>query len=125
MFITTHSSSLAAKIDLNSFTCLHRDANGIITPYYPREAYKNSKDSKNYVQRYLDATRADILFAGGIIFVEGMAEQILFPSFAKRLNCYDEWTAKQIIVVSVDGRYFTHFLKLWEKEMGSLLANRV
>jgi len=125
VFITTHSSSLAAKIDLNSFTCLHRDANGIITPYYPREAYKNSKDSKNYVQRYLDATRADILFAGGIIFVEGMAEQILFPSFAKRLNCYDEWTAKQIIVVSVDGRYFTHFLKLFDTNTDGTLPIKI
>ena len=30
-----------------------------------------------------------MLFAGGIIFVEGMAEQILFPVFAKILGLYD------------------------------------
>lgn len=114
IFITTHSSSLAAKVKLDEFTCLLKDSKGIITPYYPRDILANDKTSKNYLQRYLDATRADMLFAGGIIFVEGLAEQILFPAFAKRLGLYSEWMRKQIVVINIGGRYFDHFLKLYD-----------
>jgi predicted ATP-dependent endonuclease of OLD family len=122
IFVTTHSSSLAAKVKLDEFTCLFKDDKGVITPYYPREILDTKdKASKDYIQRYLDATRADMLFAGGIIFVEGMAEQILFPAFAKRLGLYDQWMQKQIVVINIGGRYFEHFLKLYDsKQFGTL-----
>lgn len=98
---------------MDEFTCLYKNPDGTIIPYYPREILsgEDNKSSKDYIQRYLDATRADMLFAGGIIFVEGMAEQILFPAFAKRLGLYDQWMQKQIVVINIGGRYFEHFLK--------------
>ncbi|WP_460198390.1 ATP-dependent nuclease [Segatella asaccharophila] len=121
VFITTHSSSLAAKIKLDEFTCLYKDKNGIVTAYYPRAVFADDNMSRNYIQRYLDATRADMLFAGGIIFVEGMAEQILLPAFAKRLNLYEKWMKKQIVVVNIGGRYFENFLKLYDgRQKGTL-----
>lgn len=127
VFITTHSSSLAAKVKLDEFTCLYKNSDGIILPYYPREILgkKEDKSSKDYIQRYLDATRADMLFAGGIIFVEGMAEQILFPSFAKRLGLYDKWMQKQIVVINIGGRYFAHFLKLYNSDKQGTLPIRI
>lgn len=127
VFITTHSSSLAAKVKLDEFTCLHKNTDGTIIPYYPREILGNKEDksSKDYIQRYLDATRADMLFAGGIIFVEGMAEQILFPAFAKRLGLYDKWMQKQIAVINIGGRYFEHFLKLYDGDKQGTLPIKI
>lgn len=127
VFITTHSSSLAAKVKLDEFTCLYKNADGTIIPYYPREILGDKKDktSKDYIQRYLDATRADMLFAGGIIFVEGLAEQILFPAFAKRHEFYDKWMQKQIVVINIGGRYFEHFLKLYDGDKQGTLPIRI
>lgn len=126
IFVTTHSSSLAAKVKLDEFTCLFKDDKGVITPYYPREILDvKDKASKDYIQRYLDATRADMLFAGGIIFVEGMAEQLLFPAFAKRLGLYDQWMQKQIVVINIGGRYFDHFLKLYDGSVPGTLPIRI
>jgi len=126
IFVTTHSSSLAAKVKLDEFTCLFKDDKGVITPYYPREIFSiNDKKSKDYIQRYLNATRADMLFAGGIIFVEGMAEQILFPAFAKRLGLYDKWMQKQIVVINIGGRYFEHFLKLYDGTVSGTLPIKI
>lgn len=127
IFITTHSSSLASKVKLDEFTCLYKNPDGTIIPYYPREILsgEDKKSSKDYIQRYLDATRADMLFAGGIIFVEGMAEQILFPAFAKRLGLYDQWMQKQIVVINIGGRYFEHFLKLYDGRKDGTLPIKI
>jgi putative ATP-dependent endonuclease of the OLD family len=37
------------------------------------------------LQRYIDVTRAEVLFAKGVILVEGAAEQFLIPAFARSL----------------------------------------
>ena len=38
------------------------------------------------LQRYLDATRAEVLFARGVILVEGAAELFLVPAVAQALG---------------------------------------
>lgn len=39
------------------------------------------------IERYIDVKRGEIYLAKGIIFVEGIAEEYLVPSFAKHLGC--------------------------------------
>ena len=68
--------------------------------------------SKQYVQRFLDATKADIFFANRLIFVEGIAEELLLPVFARYMN--KNLTDEHVLVVNMGGRYFNHFLKLFD-----------
>ena len=68
--------------------------------------------SKQYVQRFLDATKADMFFANKLIFVEGVAEELLLPAFARYLN--KSLTDEHVLVVNMGGRYFKHFLKLFD-----------
>jgi putative ATP-dependent endonuclease of OLD family len=60
-----------------------------------------------------------MLFANKIIFVEGLAEQLLLPCFAAYKNIDDNITQEDelinqhISIVSVDSRTFNHFLRLY------------
>jgi putative ATP-dependent endonuclease of the OLD family len=49
---------------------------------------KLSTDQIKDLQRYLDVSRAEILFARAVIFVEGDAEKFLLPEFARQAG-YD------------------------------------
>lgn len=73
---------------------------------------ENDVASKQYVQKFLDATKADMFFANKLIFVEGIAEELLLPVFARYLNI--NLTDEHILVVNMGGRYFNHFLKLFD-----------
>jgi predicted ATP-dependent endonuclease of OLD family len=83
-------------------------------------SFGKNDDSKNYVKRFLDATKSNMLFADKVIFVEGLAEQILLPCFAAYEkdkddnNAEDELISQHVSIISVDSRTFKHFLKLYK-----------
>lgn len=80
IFITTHSSQITAAVKLDDIICLHKGEDGVTNVCYPGKVFTDSdedKKSKNYVQRFLDATKSDMLFARKIILVEGIAEELL------------------------------------------------
>lgn len=113
IFITTHSTHITSAIDLDNIICLYEDVKGQINVGYPGKAFGNDNKSKMYVQRFLDATKSNMLFADRIVFVEGLAEQLLIPCLAAYLKKEEEMLSKHIAIVSVDSRTFTHFIKLF------------
>ncbi len=125
VFITSHSPSLTAKVKLDELCCLFKDHRHKVNAYYPRKIYASEPKSKKFVQRYLDATRADMLFAGKILFVEGLAEQILIPVFVNLLGYNQDWLSQQAIVINIAGRYFDHFLKMYDGTNENTLPIRV
>ncbi len=125
VFMTSHSPSLTAKVKLDELCCLFKDKNCKVNAYYPRKIYAELPKSKSFVQRYLDATRADMLFAGKILFVEGLAEQILIPVFVELLGYRNEWLKKQAVIINIGGRYFDHFLKMYDSKEKQTLPIRV
>ena len=114
VFVTSHSPSLVASVKLDELCCLHKSLEGGFKVYSPKKIFEKDVPAKKFIQRYLDATRADMLFAGGIIFVEGIAEQVLLPVFARLLGLYDKWLRRHIVVINIGGRYFDSFLKLYD-----------
>lgn len=116
IFMTSHSTQIASAVKLDDLICLTSPVLGQINVGYPRAIYKknNAEDveSKQYVQRFLDATKADMFFANKLIFVEGVAEELLLPVFARYMN--KNLTDEQVLVVNMGGRYFSHFLKLFD-----------
>jgi putative ATP-dependent endonuclease of the OLD family len=114
-FLTTHSTHITAAAGLEPIICLSlSDADGVVHVAYPARVFGKSKEgeaSRNYVERYLDATKSNMLFAKGVIFVEGIAEQLLVP-------CLSECIARPIetyhvAVIAVGGVTFKHFLPLF------------
>lgn len=77
--LTTHSTTLASKIDLNSLIICNN------THVYPMgEEYTSlNKLDYRFLERFLDATKANLFFAKGVIIVEGDAENLLIPTIAE------------------------------------------
>lgn len=115
VFVTTHSPEIVSAVSIDDLVCLHVPEYGCVRAGYPKFLFKENeadKLSKLYVQRFLDATRSDMFFASKLIFVEGIAEELLLPTFAKYLG-YD-LAAQHVLIVNMGGRYFKHFLKLFD-----------
>lgn len=112
IFMTSHSTQIASAVKLDDLICLTSPVLGQINVGYPRVIYRDDVESKQYVQRFLDATKADMFFANKLIFVEGVAEELMLPVFAKYMN--KNLTDEHILVVNMGGRYFKHFLKLFD-----------
>lgn len=119
MFITSHSPNITAAVDLDDIIVLYKNEEEIEVAY-PGKVFSDSDEdvkSKKYVQRFIDVTKADIFFARNLILVEGLAEQLLVPEFAKTLEC--DLTDTHTSVINIGGRYFEHFLKLFDSSNSS------
>ena len=114
VFVTTHSTHVTSAVGLEPIICLAQGDVGDIRASYPAKLFPDTLEgqaSKGYVARYLDATKATMLFAKGIILVEGIAEQMILPAIASRLEqAFDE---SHVSVIRVDGLTFKHFLPLF------------
>jgi len=71
---------------------------------------KFQENERQDLERYLDVTRGEMLFARGILLVEGDAELFLLPILGK-LNGYD-FDELGITACSVAGTNFTPYVKL-------------
>lgn len=125
VFVTTHSTQITSAVSLNEIICLHNE-NGLIHVGYPAKTFPNNAtgiSAKAYVQRFLDATRSDMLFAQKIIFVEGLAEQLLLPTLAK--YCGKNLEDFHIAIIPVGGRFFDNFLYMFDSTNASVIPKRI
>lgn len=77
--LTTHSTTLASKIDLNSLIVCNENH---VFPMGEEHTNLNPSDYR-FLERFLDATKANLFFAKGVIIVEGDAENLLIPTIAE------------------------------------------
>ena len=126
VFITTHSPNITAAVGLDDIIVMNPYTDGTLTVGYPGKLFDSSKEdkaSKAYVERFLDVTKSDMLFAKGIILVEGIAEQLLMSIFAERTG--NDLEDNHIAVINVGGRYFDHFLKLFDSQRKYAINKKV
>ncbi len=119
LFVTSHSTQITSAVSLDEMVCLYTDG-GDFRVAYPGRLFGDSdedKESKQYVQRFLDATKSDMLFADKVIFVEGLAEELLIPVMAEYLGMIFE--DAHVATITAGGRYFGHFLKLFDTNRNS------
>lgn len=118
VFFTTHSTHITSASSLDNIIVLTAPEEEGEQPQvaYPGQAFTGLADGearKRYVERHLDATRSSMLFAKGIIFVEGVTEQLVIPPLAA-LHLGDEKLADHHVeVVAVGGSTFRNFLPLF------------
>ncbi len=121
IFVTTHSTHITSAVSIDEIICLHNE-DGDISIGYPKMVFPDIK-SKSYVQRFLDATKSDMLFAQKILFVEGIAEQLLLSVFAKYLG--ESLEDNHVAVINVGGKYFDHFLHLFDERKENTIPKKV
>lgn len=116
--LTTHSPHIASVAPLNSLVVLRSSGSPSKTDARSTVGAGLTTTEVEDLERYLDVTRGELLFAKGVILVEGEAETYLVPAFAKVLG-YD-LDELGISVCSVAGTNFLPFVKLLGKKSLSI-----
>ena len=111
-FITTHSPNLSSKVPIEKmFLCV---AGKIFS--LKQEKTGLSNNDYRFLEKFLDVTKADLFFAKGLIFVEGISEQLILPSYAKALGKSFEDDGISIINIGHTG--FSRFVNIFkDKEL--------
>lgn len=109
LLLTTHSPHITSVAPLRSLVLLKQDPENGAT--IGRSAVDCDLDFAEVddLERYLDVTRAEMLFSRGIVFVEGESEKYLIPKFAELLGI--DLDSYGITVCSVSGVNFAPYLK--------------
>ncbi|MHA1381918.1 MAG: ATP-dependent nuclease, partial [Candidatus Helarchaeota archaeon] len=113
LLLTTHSTHIAAKMNLGNSVIIYNDSNNQPKSHYILSGIneKKEKSSIHYLHKYIDATKSRMFFSRKIILVEGISEQLLIPLFYKK---YFNTTLEKdgCNIINVNGVSFSHFLKI-------------
>ena len=112
VIMTTHSPLLASVVELNNLLLIqNRKA------FSMREG-KTMLDPSDYkfLERYLDATKANLFFAKGVIIVEGPGEALLLPTLAQLLN--RNLTDYGISIVDVKSTGLRRYARIFQRKEG-------
>ena len=82
IILTTHSPLLASAVKLENIILI-KNGNA-----YPLSKSETNLDENDYIflERYLDATKANLFFARNVMIVEGPGEALLLPTLSRLLN---------------------------------------
>ena len=82
VIISTHSTHISSVSQISSVNVLSRATKQAVV-FNPSNGLEKPEIVR--IERYLDAVRTNLLFAKGVILVEGDAEQILIPELVKKV----------------------------------------
>lgn len=110
--LTTHSITLASKIKLANLIVLKG------SEAFPMSSeYTMMKPADyNFLERFLDATKANLFFAKGLIMVEGDAENLLIPAIAQLIgrNLHEYGVS----VVNVGSTAYKRYISIFKRKDG-------
>jgi putative ATP-dependent endonuclease of the OLD family len=110
ILLTTHSPHVASVTPLESLVLLRTEDSPAHTTAHSVLGAGLDNTETDDLERYLDVTRGELLFARGVILVEGDAEEYLVPVLAKLLG--HDMDELGISVCSVSGTNFLPYVKL-------------
>lgn len=110
VLMTTHSPHIASVTPLRDIVLLRLNKDGNATEAVSTAEIELEAPDVADLERYLDVNRGEVLFAKGVILVEGDAERFLLPVLAKN-NGYD-LDELGIAVCSISGTNFYPYLTL-------------
>lgn len=122
VLVTTHSPHIASVAPLGSLTVLRADSDASrrTSQIFSLDKLELPVTDVADLERYLDVTRAEMLFAKGIILVEGTAEAFLVPAFAahemERQGLGSSLDELGITVCSVSGTDFAPYWRVTSDE---------
>ncbi|MET9001761.1 AAA family ATPase [Amycolatopsis sp. NPDC004169] len=109
LVVTTHSSHIAAVTRLDAIVLLRRDETGATVAATTTRAGL-SQVQRADLERYLDVSRAELLFCSAAILVEGQSEAYLLPALASALGF--DLDAHGVIVANIGGTDFAPYRSL-------------
>ena len=111
VIVTSHSPNLASAARVERATVLVRRES--VVARAPRE-FALPPRQLAHLHRFLDVTKAALLFSRGVVLVEGVAEQLLLPVLARKLK--RPFPQHGVAVINIGGVAFDPFLGLFGPE---------
>ena len=110
--LSTHSITLASKLRLENLVVL-KDKEAF--PMAAAYTMMTPADYK-FLERFLDATKANLFFAKGLIMVEGDAENLLIPAIAELM---DKHLHKHgVSIVNVGSTAYKRYVNIFKRKDG-------
>ena len=109
---TTHSTQVTSKAPLSAFVMLTHQPGAPPVAATPLAAQGLTAADRQDLERYLDATKSNLLFARRVMLVEGAAELLLVPPLVKKVLDID-LEREGISLVAIHGVYFGPFTRLF------------
>ncbi len=113
--VSTHSTHISSGSKLESFVILTTGTDMGTHALVPSTIPELSDREKADLERYLDATRATLLFARKVILVEGPAELYVIPALMRAVSGVD-LESYGISVIPIHGTHFESYAKLFCEE---------
>lgn len=108
--LTTHSNNLASSINPKNLILLYNNKAFSMA----ESETKLEKEDYEFLERFLDATKSNLFFAKGLIFVEGDAENLLLPALAELIDIpLHEYG---ISIVNIGNTAFERYVKLFSRK---------
>jgi len=136
IIVTTHSPILASAVSITSL--IHFSGSFRTSPkVVPLKKCGLQNETAKFLTRWLDVTRSTLLFAKGIILVEGLAEAMLLSELAKRTLREHNQTIDEkkklpstleeagVSIINMNGIYFNHFMQLFCDPSGEADGDKV
>ncbi len=109
---TTHSTQVTAGAPLSSYVIMSQRPAAAATAVSPATAPGLTAGDRADLERYLDATKSNLLFARRVMLVEGAAELLLIPPLVKSVLNLD-LDREGISVVAIHGIHFGAYSRLF------------
>ncbi|ACL01774.1 SMC domain protein [Desulfatibacillum aliphaticivorans] len=109
IIVTTHSPNLASAIKLKGLTLIHENKAFSMA----EGETKLEKSDYQFLERFLDVTKANLFFARGVMIVEGDAENILIPTLAKLIG--RDFTENGVSIVNVGGVGLRRYARIFQR----------
>lgn len=114
--LTTHSITLGATIPLKKLIVM---MNNKALPMDEESTLCTEQDYK-FLNRFLDATKANLFFAKGLLLVEGDAENLLIPTIAKIIG--RDLHRYGVSVVNIGSTAYKRYINIFKRKMGNFLV---
>lgn len=124
VFLTTHSVVLGSSVPLDSLLiCKGKDVFPIGNRGVNKQYTEIEKEDAYFLERFLDATKANLFFANGVIIVEGDAENLLIPAIAEVIGLpLDKYG---VSIVNVGSKAWKRYVKIFERTDGKVMPVKV
>jgi putative ATP-dependent endonuclease of OLD family len=113
--LTTHSTHITSNAPLQSYVVLSQIGAPAVASSMPATGASLDDGEIADLERYLDATRSNLLFARKVMLVEGPAELFLIPALLKQVQSID-LDRVGISVIPIYGVHFGVYAKLFSEK---------
>jgi putative ATP-dependent endonuclease of OLD family len=122
VIVSTHSPHILSMAPMESIVRLHQEEGNVVASSVFKLLSQLDPRDRDALQRYMDVTRSELLFAKRVILVEGTSDQFIVSRFAELVYQADETFDPKVLdkrgitICAVQSANFEPFVRLLSKQ---------